>query len=320
MQPFQQCIATELAQVDKLIVEQLHSEVPLVPKIGEYIVNAGGKRLRPTLALLAGGTTGAINESHVQLATIIEFIHTATLLHDDVVDVSERRRGRLTANANWGNAPAVLVGDFIYSRAFQLMARIGNQQLIQILADTTNTIAEGEVLQLTKAGDTSTSEADYFKVIEYKTAILFAAAAKAGALLSGASTEIQTQLGQYALHLGIAFQLVDDLLDYQGNPAETGKNIGDDLSEGKPTLPLIFAMKNANIESAQIVKNALKNKDCTDILHITDIVTKCGGLAYTRQRAQEHTEKALDIVGGINSNQYLQSLVDLSHSALARMN
>ena len=237
MLPFHDAVGDDFEAVNQLIVHQLHSDVGLVENIGQYLVDAGGKRLRPLLVLLAARACGYQGSNHIALAAIIEFIHTATLLHDDVVDTSDLRRGRATANARWGNGPSVLVGDFLYSRAFQMMVALGEMEIMAILADTTNIISEGEVQQLLNAGNDTVSEADYLAVIDKKTARLFAAAAQTGAVLAGAQPGLCDQLARYGHHLGMAFQLADDALDYQGNSDELGKNIGDDLAEGKPTLP-----------------------------------------------------------------------------------
>ncbi|EEF21956.1 geranyl geranyl pyrophosphate synthase, putative, partial [Ricinus communis] len=262
--------------------------VPLVENIGHYIVDAGGKRLRPLLVLLVAGALGPIRQEHITLAGIIEFIHTATLLHDDVVDISSLRRGRATANAKWGNAPSVLVGDFLYSRAFQLLVELGSMPLMSLMADTTNTIAEGEVLQLTKAGDPATDEEAYFSVIESKTAVLFAAATEGAAILSGASTEDAARWRRYGLNLGNAFQLADDVLDYLGDPEKMGKNIGDDLAEGKPTLPLIRTLQVGTPADQILVSQAITDRDATAIAEIVAAVTRCGALDYTLQRAETY--------------------------------
>lgn len=293
MQQARAVVAQEFEAVNKLIIEELHSEVALAENIGHYIVDAGGKRLRPMLVLLAGGANGRLTQQHITLAAVIEFIHTATLLHDDVVDVSTLRRGRPTANAEWGNASSVLVGDFLYTRAFQLLVRLGNMEVMALLADVTNTIAEGEVLQLTKAGDPNTSEEDYFKVIKNKTAVLFAAATAGGAILSGANKEQVETYYQYGLNLGLAFQLVDDTLDYQGNPEEMGKNIGDDLNEGKPTLPLIYLMKHGTQEQKTLTKSAISNKSSEHIEQIITATQSSGAIDYAHNKAQQLSDLAI---------------------------
>lgn len=317
MQNFHQIVAEPFADVDQLIVSQLHSKVGLVENIGQYIVEAGGKRLRPLLTLLSAGALGDISREHIKLAVVIEFIHTATLLHDDVVDLSQLRRGRPTANAQWGNAPSVLVGDFIYSRAFQMLVDIGDMAVMALLSDTTNTVAEGEVLQLTRAGQPDTSEADYYAVIHSKTAVLFAAACRGAVLLSD-QIEHADALETYGLQLGLAFQLIDDLLDYEGDPQETGKNIGDDLSEGKPTLPLIRAMQTAPADGANIIRQAIANKDATHLDEILSIVRDCGALDYTREAAQQASQKAVDALQTLPESPYRETMQKLALEALAR--
>jgi octaprenyl-diphosphate synthase len=315
MQHIRAVVSGEFAQVNQLIIEQLYSKVALVENIGHYLVEAGGKRLRPLLVLLTAGCTGAIQRPHITLAAIIEFIHTATLLHDDVVDISSLRRGRPTANAQWGNAPSVLVGDFLYSRAFQLLVELGNMDLMGLLADTTNTIAEGEVLQLTKAGDPHTSEAAYFSVIECKTAVLFAAAAKGAALLNSADAQTAERLYRYGLHLGIAFQLADDVLDYLGDPEKMGKNIGDDLREGKPTLPLIYTLREGNAEDRQLVEQAIAERNPAQINAIVTAVKRCGGLDYAMAQAKQHAELAaqeLKLTPASNYRLAMQTLCEVA--------
>jgi octaprenyl-diphosphate synthase len=318
MQQIRALVAGEFAAVNQVIIEQLHSKIPLVENIGHYIVDAGGKRLRPLLVLLAAGCLGEIRKDDIALAAIIEFIHTATLLHDDVVDISSLRRGRPTANAKWGNAPSVLVGDFLYSRAFQLLVKLGNMPLMQLLADTTNTIAEGEVLQLTKAGDPETSEEAYFTVIESKTAVLFAAATKGAALLHGATDNDADKLYRYGLNLGTAFQLADDVLDYLGDPQKMGKNIGDDLSEGKPTLPLIFTIKEGTAVERQLVIDAITRRDASAIDAITAAVIRCGALDYTKAQAVRYAEAALAELATFEDSVCHKALTELCHLAVQR--
>jgi len=318
MQHIRALVNDEFNQVNKLVVEQLHSNVPLVENIGHYIVDAGGKRLRPLLVLLCAGAVGPIDREHTTLAAVIEFIHTATLLHDDVVDISSLRRGRATANAKWGNAPSVLVGDFLYSRAFQLLVALGNMPLMQLLADTTNTIAEGEVLQLTKAGDPTTTEEAYFKVIENKTAVLFAAATKGAALLSTQPTNIADALYRYGLNLGIAFQLADDVLDYLGDPQKMGKNIGDDLSEGKPTLPLITTIQRGSDEEKALVQAAITDRNAAAIDAIIRAVQRCGALEYTMERARHYANEAEQTLQELPSSQHKEALLRLCKLAVDR--
>lgn len=318
MQQIRAVVDSEFAQVNQLIVEQLHSRVPLVENIGHYIVDAGGKRLRPLLVLLVAGALGAIDRRQISFSTIIEFIHTATLLHDDVVDLSNLRRGRATANAKWGNAPSVLVGDFLYSRAFQLLVELGDMRLMQLMADTTNTIAEGEVLQLTKAGDPSTTEEAYFSVIECKTAVLFAAAAQGAALLANADTQLCDRLHRYGLHLGIAFQLADDVLDYLGDPEKMGKNIGDDLAEGKPTLPLIATLQLGTPAEQALVTEAIGARDPAALAQITAAVRRCGALDYTLDKAQHHAHIAAEALSGLAHSRCTAALQELCSLAVKR--
>jgi len=287
-------VAREFELVNQLIVEQLHSDVDLVENVGHYIIDAGGKRLRPLLVLLSAVALGRCDTAHITFAAVIEFIHTATLLHDDVVDISSLRRGRPTANAEFGNAPSVLVGDFLYTRAFQLMVRLGDMDILTHMAETTNTIAEGEVLQLTRIGDASTSEAQYLDVITRKTAILFAAACYGAAALSGVEENRRTILREFGLNLGIAFQMIDDVLDYDGIPETMGKNVGDDLTEGKVTLPLIHTLRHGNAAEQAIVRGAITGKNSAEIEQITAAMRRCGALDYTCERARHYHDLALE--------------------------
>lgn len=312
------CVAEEFLQVNELIVEQLHSNVDMVENIGHYIVDAGGKRLRPLLVLLSAKALGAKAQPAVKFAAVVEFIHTATLLHDDVVDISALRRGRPTANAEFGNAPSVLVGDFIYSRAFQLMVALGELSLLELMADTTNTIAEGEVLQLVRAGDPSINEAQYLEVIERKTAILFAAACKGAAILHGADRATQDRLASFGLNLGIAFQMIDDVLDYTGDPAVTGKQVGDDLNEGKATLPLIYTMQHGTPEDQTLVRAALSEKSSARLNDVIAAVGRSGGIEYTRNRALDHQNLALQGLTGLAESNALTALTNLAHLAIDR--
>ncbi len=320
MLPFLTVVEKDFLAVNQLIIEKLESNVTLVENIGHYLIDAGGKRLRPILVLLCAN---ALKESqpdtqHLELAAIIEFIHTATLLHDDVVDVSELRRGRPTANAEWGNAPSVLVGDFLYSRAFQMMVAIGNMEIMAILSDTTNMISEGEVQQLVNAKDPSVSEDNYFNVIHKKTAILFEAACTTAATLRNSNTESKKALQAYGYHLGIAFQLVDDVLDYEGDAATLGKNVGDDLAEGKPTLPLIHAMKHGTEDQASLIANALRAGDTSQLNAIVDIVNTAGSLKYTAERAKYHSQAAKDALLALPDNRYTQAMKELAEFAVQR--
>lgn len=321
-QNIRELIESDLTQVNQFIIDQLYSDVGLVESIGHYIVDAGGKRLRPMLVLLASKAAQSTNDAHISMAAVIEFIHTATLLHDDVVDMSSLRRGRPTVNAQWNNPSSVLVGDFIYSRAFQVLVQIGDMRVMEIMADTTNKIAEGEVLQLISKSTPSSSEEMYMKVIHNKTAILFQAAAQCGAILSGASDTVQNSLGTYGLNLGMAFQLIDDLLDYDGNAAELGKNVGDDLAEGKPTLPLIYTIEHASKSDAELILHCLKadsvnNEDTSAIIKL---VKTSGALDYTRTIAAEKTQLAVKSLDALPSSKYKDGLKDLVEFSLNRTN
>ena len=311
MPPLSSTIASAFEDVNQLILENLRSDVSLVEDIGQYIIDAGGKRLRPRLCLLTAAALGNITAAHNAFATVIEFLHTATLLHDDVVDVSTLRRGRATANAAFGNAPSVLVGDFIYSRAFQLLVSINDMRVLSDIANTTNRIAEGEVLQLVRAGDANTSEAQYYEVIKAKTAALFGAACYGSALLSGAPEQTCTQMRSFGLNLGVAFQIVDDLLDYQGDASTMGKNVGDDLAEGKPTLPLIYALEHLPARDANMVRQALENKDKTHIAAVIDLINSSGAIRYCEQQAnhfQHQAEQAIQILPDSDAKQTLLTL------------
>lgn len=312
-------IAHAFEDVNTLIVEQLRSDVGLVEDIGQYIVAGGGKRMRPTLVLLTAAALGEISPQHKCFAAVIEFLHTATLLHDDVVDVSSLRRGRPTANAAYGNASSVLVGDFIYSRAFQLLVHIGDMRILKDIADTTNRIAEGEVLQLVRAGDANTTEAQYYEVIQAKTAVLFGAACYGGALLSGASEREASKLREFGINLGIAFQIVDDILDYQGDPATMGKNLGDDLAEGKPTLPLIHAIQTAKTDEAELIRTAISNKDKTLLSDVVKIIHANGSLTYSRDRALEFQQNAEQALSDLAASEIKESLTALANQAVARV-
>lgn len=318
MLSFHRAVAEDFSAVNALIIEQLHSRVALVENIGHYIVDAGGKRLRPLLVLLIARSLSYSGSQHINMAAIIEFIHTATLLHDDVVDMSALRRGRATANAQWGNAPSVLVGDFLYSRAFQMLVALGNNTIMRIMADATNTIAEGEVLQLVNAGDITTNEDRYRRVITCKTAQLFEAASHCGALVAGADTDTQQELARYGHHLGMAFQLVDDMLDYTGDSAEMGKNIGDDLSEGKLTLPLIYTLQFGEPDDVQCVRDAITNKSTDTLQRIIRIVQDNGALQYTEQAAIREVESALGCLDVLPTSHYRDELAALAHFAVKR--
>lgn len=304
--------------VDRLIQERLHSDVVLVNQIGHYIVNSGGKRLRPVLVLLSAGAFGYAGRAHLELAAVVEFIHTATLLHDDVVDSSEKRRGRDTANAVWGNQASVLVGDFLYSRSFQMMVSVGNMRVMEILSDATATIAEGEVKQLLNVHNADVSEAAYLDVIHCKTAKLFEAAAQIGAVIAGRSPAEEAAMARYGMHLGAAYQLVDDVLDYSASSDELGKNIGDDLAEGKPTLPLIYVMQHGSDEQKALVRRAIEEGGKDQIDAITQAIESTGAIAYTSRSAQSEAEKAIAALEIIPDSPYKQALISLARFAVAR--
>lgn len=322
MLPFHEVVKTDFSAVNELIIKQLHSDVGLVENIGHYLVEAGGKRLRPLMVLLTANALGYPQTSektqHLDLAAIIEFIHTATLLHDDVVDMSSLRRGRPTANAQWGNAPSVLVGDFLYSRAFQMMVQIGNMDVMAILANTTNVISEGEVQQLVNAKNPDVSEDSYYQVIDKKTAILFAAACEVAAVLCDANDEQRRALHTYGRKVGVAFQLVDDALDYTGDAATLGKNVGDDLAEGKPTLPLIYAMRTGNPEQAAVIANAIRNGDASQLSAILKIVQETGAMDYTIEAARTQVRDAIAQLQTLPDNIYTQAMRQVAEFSLAR--
>lgn len=304
--------------VNLVIRQQLHSDVALVSQISEYIINAGGKRIRPVLVLLMANAYGYQGKQHYDLAAIVEFIHTATLLHDDVVDESSMRRGRQTANALFGNAASVLVGDFLYSRAFQMMVNINSMQIMQILADATNVIAEGEVLQLLNMHDPDVTEERYLEVIRCKTAKLFEAAAEIGALISGATSTQIAAAGEYGRSLGTAFQLIDDVLDYSGKAEEIGKNVGDDLREGKPTLPLIYLMKHGTPEEQALVRACIEEGDESKFDAILHAITHSGALDYTKNAADQAAKSAALAIQDLPNSEFKQALNDLAYLAVNR--
>ena len=318
MQSFHQAVADDFNAVNQLILNQINSDVGLVEDIGHYLVEAGGKRLRPLLVLLVANTLSYQGTKHHDLAVIIEFIHSATLLHDDVVDLSDLRRGRPTANAKWGNAPSVLVGDFLYSRAFQMMVAIGDMNIMGILSDTTNIISEGEVQQLINAKDPEISEASYFEVIHKKTAALFEGACETAAVLTAADKHIREKMRAYGYHLGMAFQLVDDALDYTGNTETLGKNVGDDLAEGKPTLPLIYAMQQSNEQQAQLIAQSIRQGDSSKLEEVIQIINTSGALDYTLEQAKNHVDQSINTLDNLPDSRYKQAMIDLSHFALSR--
>ncbi len=311
-------ILDDLAAVDGLIERRLHSDVILVNQIARYIVSSGGKRLRPLLVLLSARACGYQGDQHVHMAAVTEFIHTATLLHDDVVDDSLLRRGRKTANAVFGNEASVLVGDFLYSRAFQMMVDVRNMRVMEIMADTTNVIAEGEVLQLLNCGDAETSEEQYLQVIRAKTARLFEAAAQLGPILCESQPEQEHALARYGLHLGIAYQLVDDLLDYNGSAGEIGKNVGDDLAEGKPTLPLIHAMRTGTPAQTAIIRKAIQHGGRDHIDAVIDAVESTVAITYTSRAAAAEADSALEALTEIPPSPYRDALESLAEFSVSR--
>jgi len=315
----QALIESDMNDVNQLIHAQMRSDVALVNQLGLYIVNSGGKRVRPMLAILAARALGYQGKDHITLATIVEFIHTATLLHDDVVDESNLRRGTPTANAEFGNAASVLVGDFIYTRSFQLMVGLGKMQVMQVLADATNIIAEGEVLQLMNCNDPDTTEASYMQVIYSKTAKLFEAATGLAAIITEQDQSTLKALNLYGMHLGTAFQLVDDVLDYNADADQLGKNIGDDLAEGKPTLPLIYAMQHGNAHQTQLIRDAIEHSNGMEHLEeILSTLKQTNALEFTMQKAELEADKAIACLGFLPESEYKQALVSLARIAVDR--
>ncbi|HCA26449.1 MAG TPA: octaprenyl diphosphate synthase [Betaproteobacteria bacterium] len=308
----------EMQAVDDVIRRQLHSDVVLIRQVGEYIVNSGGKRLRPLLTVLSANACGYRGAHHYDLAAVVEFIHTATLLHDDVVDASDLRRGKSTANAVFGNAASVLVGDFLYSRAFQMMVAIGNFRVMNVMADATNIIAEGEVLQLLNCHEPDTDEQRYFQVIHYKTAQLFEASARLGAILGEVSAADEQAMAAYGMHLGTAFQLIDDVLDYSGNYQETGKNVGDDLAEGKPTLPLLYAMRNGSTAQAAVIRAAIAQGGRDDIDAVMEAIQQTGALQYAHGKAEEESARARAAIAQLPHSNHKDCLLQLADFAVSR--
>ncbi len=316
----QQLAAADMARVDTLIRTSLASDVVLIGQIAEHIIGGGGKRLRPMLHVLAARAAGYGGDKHIKLAAVIEFIHTSTLLHDDVVDESGLRRGRQTANAVWGNSASVLVGDFLYSRAFQLMVDLDSMPVMRILADTTNIIAEGEVLQLLNIGKPDIDQNSYLEVIERKTAVLFAAATELGGLLAGLpDTQVQA-LRRYGMQLGYAFQIADDLLDYTADSATLGKNIGDDLAEGKTTLPMILAMAEADAATAEMMRTAIEQADVSVLPQISAAIREGTALERTSAIANDFAERAVDALSALPCSPQRDALTALAHYALERRN
>ena len=304
--------------VNTVIAKSLHSEVTLVNQVANYIINSGGKRLRPMLVLLSAGLFGPIKPEHHQLAAVVEFIHTATLLHDDVVDESAKRRGKNTANALFGNAASVLVGDFVYSRAFQMMVSVQNMRVMEVLSNATNVIAEGEVLQLLNVHNVDMTDENYLQVIQYKTAKLFEAAARLGAIIGNASAEDENALSQYGMHIGTAFQLIDDVLDLSGNVLDIGKNLGDDLNEGKPTLPLLYAMQHGNLVESSAIKHAIKHGGLDDFSTILNAVQRTGALQHVRTIAEQEAASARTVIAHLPESIFKTALITLTEFAVSR--
>ncbi len=311
-------IAADMQAVDEVIRRSLHSDVVLIRQVAEYIINSGGKRLRPALVLFAAGAVGYEGRRHHELAAVIEFIHTATLLHDDVVDESELRRGNQTANALFGNAASVLVGDFLYTRAFQMMVGVDSMRVMQVLADATNIIAEGEVLQLLNCHNADVGINDYLRVIRYKTAKLFEAAARLGGILGGVDEILENSLAAFGMHLGTAFQLIDDVLDYSAEEAITGKHLGDDLAEGKPTLPLIYVMEHGTTEQAALVRRAIETGGRDDFAAVLVAVQQTGALDEARRYAATETRLAMEAIKLLPPSNFKEALLKLADFAVVR--
>ncbi len=318
IEEIQALVRQDMARVNAYIQQNLHSEIVLINQLGHYIVNSGGKRLRPALLLLSARCFSYSGEDHIKLAAILEFIHTATLLHDDVVDASKLRRGRETANQLWGNEASVLVGDFLYSRAFQMMVDVNSMRVMEILSTTTNQIAEGEVQQLMNAHDPATTEERYLNVIRNKTARLFEAAAQLGAIIAGRPADEEANMAAYGCHLGTAFQLIDDTLDYSASSKQLGKNIGDDLAEGKPTLPLLYALWHGNEKQARIIRNAITNGGLENIKAIQQAIAETGAIEYTAALAKSESEKAIESLRQFPASPYIEALVALARFSVER--
>ena len=314
----QNLIQEDLTQTDQVLIEHLSSDVALINQMSHYIIGAGGKRLRPLLLLLCARASNYQGQHHHLMAVVIELIHTATLLHDDIVDESSTRRGKDTANEVWGNAASVLVGDFLYSRAFELMVEPGSMRIMQILSKATNEIAQGEVMQLLNCQNSDLTESEYYQVIERKTAVLFQAATQIGGVLAGANPEQEEALRQYGLHLGNAFQIIDDVLDYESDTQTMGKEVGDDLSEGKTTMPMIYAMEHANESEQQLLKQAIDNADTTQIDQVIKILNKVGAFDYTRAQAQKSADLAKAQLSALDDSEFKQALELLCELSLKR--
>lgn len=311
-------VEAEMRAVDEHIVRHLRSDVVLINQLGSYIVDSGGKRLRPLLALLSAKACDYTGTGHIGLAAIVELIHTATLLHDDVVDDSQLRRNRETANAIWGNEAAVLVGDFLYTRAFQMMVDLGSMRILDILAQATNTIAEGEVLQLINCNDPDTTEASYMEVIHSKTAKLFEAATQIGAVLAGRPESEERAMAAYGMHAGTAFQLIDDVLDYRASAEQMGKNVGDDLAEGKPTLPLIYAMRSGSESQRGVIREAIEQGGLDRLDEVLDAIESTGAIAYTESIARREAQLAASQLDVLPDSPYKEALVSLTRVAVER--
>ncbi|MCV3262452.1 octaprenyl diphosphate synthase [Vibrio harveyi] len=311
--------ADDMAKVNETIQAQLNSDVSLINQLGFYIVSGGGKRLRPLLAILSARALGYQGNGHTMAAAFIEFIHTATLLHDDVVDESDMRRGKATANAAFGNAASVLVGDFIYTRSFQMMTELGSMKILKLMSDAVNVIAEGEVQQLMNCNDPDTTEESYMQVIYSKTARLFESATQIGAILNDAPEEVEVALQNYGKYLGTAFQLIDDVMDYTSDGEDMGKNVGDDLAEGKPTLPLLHAMRNTTPDNAAMIREAIEKANGMDRLEdILTVMQQTGSLEYTTQKALEEADKAIAELAVLPESDYKQALITLAHMSVKR--
>jgi octaprenyl-diphosphate synthase len=315
---FQTQITSDMQAVDAVIRSSLHSEVPLINQVSEYIINSGGKRLRPALVLLSGQVFGKLNAEHHQLAAIVEFIHTATLLHDDVVDESDLRRGKSTANHIFGNAASVLVGDFLYSRSFQMMVKLQKMRVMEILAEATNIISEGEVLQLLNVRKVDITEGDYLRVIHFKTAKLFEAATRLGAVISQADAIQEAAMAEYGMRLGTAFQLIDDVLDLSGKSEEIGKKLGNDLAEGKPTLPLLYAIQNGQPAEAALIKEAIHQGDLSKMPEVLAALESTGALQYVRTLAKNEAALACAALAPFSNTSQKEALCDLADFAVNR--
>lgn len=312
-------VADDMRTVDALIQQRLHSDVVLINQLGHYIINSGGKRLRPVVVLLSARAFDYQGSYHIDIAAIIEFIHTATLLHDDVVDSSDLRRGQKTANNIWGSEASVLVGDFLYSRAFEMMVGVDSMRIMEILARTTNTIAEGEVMQLLNCHEPDTTEECYLEIIRSKTAKLFEAATQLGAVLCHRSSAEEKLMAAYGMHLGTAFQLTDDVLDYSTLNEDLGKNIGDDLAEGKPTLPLIYAMSKGTASHAKVIRNAIESGGRENLAEVIEAIESSGAIAYTAEAARREADKAMQAVKSIPASPYQEALLNLAKFAAYRI-